>query len=130
MRYKLGMSIQAEVVDDRLKQTVDAAQKELQEQASAYVDVVLRDRLIEKLTKRFGGYGMAAQFAQAAVDVLVEELKHTSILLPGVQAHLVETKDVDNGAMQLPPGKYNATIVDVKMLPAPKKPGRKPKPKG
>ena len=115
MKYQLNMHIEADVVDDRLRAAVDAAQQELQEQAAAYVDVVLRDRLIEKLTKRFGGYGMAAQFAQAAVDVLVEELRHTSILLPAIRAELEEVKDVDT-----PPA-----------LPAPAKPRKRlPKTEG
>lgn len=121
MRYKLGMEIQAEVVDDRLKNTVDAAQKELQEQAAAYVDFVLRDRLTEKLTKAYGRFYPSAQLAQIAVDILVEELKHTSLFLPGIQAQLTETKPAEPEPVQLPPGNYNAQITEVLQLPAPKK---------
>lgn len=95
MRYKLGMEIQAEVVDDRLKDKVDAAQKELQGQAAAYVDVILRDRLTEKLTTAYGPWYPSAQLAQIAVDILVEELKHTSLFLPSIRASLTETKDID-----------------------------------
>lgn len=102
MRYKLGMQIQAEVVDDRLKDHVDAAQKELQEQAAAYVDVVLRDRLTEKLTKAYGKWYPSAQLAQIAVDILVEEIKHTSLYFPGVRAQLEETKPAEFEPPALP----------------------------
>ena len=104
MRYKLGMKIEAEVVDDRLKTAVDAAQRELQEQAAAYVDVVLRDQLTEKLTKAYGRWYPSAQLAQIAVDILVEELKHTSLYLPGVQARLEEQPaEVAPPPLELPP---------------------------
>ena len=116
-KFKLGMQISADIVDDRLKQTVDDGQRMLQEQAAAYVDVVLRDQLTAKLTKAFGKWYPSAQLAQIAIDILVEELKHTSIFLPGVQAQLTEVKDAAAPLPALPPGEYKAQIVDV--IPAP-----------
>lgn len=92
-KYELHMSIEADVVDDRLRQHVDAAQKELQEQASAYVDVVIRNQLTEKLTKAFGRFSPSAQLAQIAVNVLVEELKHITLQLGTPRAELMEEKD-------------------------------------
>lgn len=49
--YKLNISIESDVVDDRLEKSVNEAQRELQMQAAAYVEVKLRIHLLEKLTK-------------------------------------------------------------------------------
>lgn len=116
MKYRLNLSVQSEVVDDRLKRDVDAAQKVLQEQAAAYVDVVLRDQLITKLTKAFGPWYPQAQLAQIAVDVLVEELKHTSIFLSGIQAQLTETKEADPAPLQLPAPPKHLTEDEMEQL--------------
>lgn len=94
-RYELIMRVQSDVVDDRLRKEVDATTRELQEQAAAYVEVTMRQHLVEKLTKIYGYSPVAAQLAQAAVDVFIEELRHIHLELPSIQAQLHETKNAN-----------------------------------
>lgn len=117
-RFKISLSIEAEVADAKTKQLTLDAKQMMETQAAAYVDYEIRNRLLERLTKDFRGFGLGAQMAQAAVNALFEELGSIHIELPGIQATLMGRQQQSNPVL---PPLMKAQL----LLPTPAAPGKK-----